>query len=145
LYAIAGLLTNGLRKPEHARFLPHAILFANRRKTASGLEKIISERFNVTAKVEEFQGRWLWIEEQDRTKLGNANNQLGQNAMLGGRFWNQSAGIILHIEGSNAGKKRKEILDIVRFYVGNDFYVKLRLNTKRIQNSIGKGNLGDVK
>ncbi|MDR2754313.1 MAG: type VI secretion system baseplate subunit TssG, partial [Planctomycetaceae bacterium] len=72
LYAISGLLTNGLRKPEHARFLPHAILFANRRKTAAGLEKIISERFNVTAKVEEFQGRWLWIEERDRTKLGNA-------------------------------------------------------------------------
>ncbi|MDR1268685.1 MAG: type VI secretion system baseplate subunit TssG [Planctomycetaceae bacterium] len=122
LYAIAGLLTNGLRKPEHARFLPHAILFANRRKTASGLEKIISERFNVTAKVEEFQGRWLWVEERDRTKLGNANNQLGQNAMLGGRFWNQSAGFVLQIKGSHANKKRNEILKIVRFYVGDGLH-----------------------
>jgi predicted component of type VI protein secretion system len=136
LYAIAGLLTNGLRKPEHARFLPHAILFANRRKTASGLEKIISERFNVTAKVEEFQGRWLWVEERDRTKLGNANNQLGQNAMLGGRFWNQSAGFILHIEGLNADKRHQEILDVVRFYVGDEMYCDLVLDMTTHQNQI---------
>jgi type VI secretion system protein ImpH len=138
LYAIAGLLTNGLRKPEHARFLPHAILFANRRKTVAGLEKIISERFNVTAKVEEFQGRWLWIEERDRTKLGNANNLLGKNAMLGGRFWNQSAGFILRINGSRANKKRNEILSIVRFYVGDGLHVELQWETSQVQTKLGE-------
>ncbi|MDR0704902.1 MAG: type VI secretion system baseplate subunit TssG [Planctomycetaceae bacterium] len=137
LYAISGLLTNGLRKPEHARFLPHAILFANRRKTAAGLEKIISERFGVTAKVEEFQGRWLWIEERDRTKLGSANNLLGKNAMLGGRFWNQSAGFVLRIKGSHANKKRNEISNIVRFYVGDGLHCELQWETNQVQTKFG--------
>ncbi|MDR0611036.1 MAG: type VI secretion system baseplate subunit TssG [Planctomycetaceae bacterium] len=137
LYAIAGLLTNGLHKPEHARFLPHAILFANRRKTALGLEKIISERFGVTAKVEEFQGRWLGVEERDRTKLGRANHQLSQNAMLGGRFWNQSVGFVLRIKGSHTNKKRNEILNIVRFYAGDGLHCELQWETCNVQNKFG--------
>ncbi|MDR1383558.1 MAG: type VI secretion system baseplate subunit TssG [Planctomycetaceae bacterium] len=141
LYAIAGLLTNGLRKPEHARFLPHAILFANRRKTASGLEKIISERFGVTAKVEEFQGRWLWVEERDRTKLGRANHQLSQNAMLGGRFWNQSAGFVLRVKTLHTNKKRNEILNIFRFYVGDGLHCELQWETGKVQTKFGETRL----
>ena len=140
LYAVTGLLTTGLKKPEHARLLPHAVLFASVRKTASGLEKIVSERFGVEAEVEEFRGRWLTIEETDRTKLGTANHRLGDTAMLGGRFWHQAAGITLRLKSLSQeqyrnflpnGEKRNELEKVVRLYLGDDFECEIKLYGER--------------
>lgn len=138
LYAIAGLLTPGLRTTENIRYLPHAVLYANIRKTASGLEKIVSQAFGVQATVKEFQGRWLVIDERDRTLLGKQNHKLGE-AMLGGRFWDQAAGFVLRLSELSKemyekflpnGKHREELFQLVKFYLGDDLHCDLRLHLK---------------
>ena len=153
LFAVAGLLTEGLKKPEHARLLPHAVPLANVRKTALGLEKIVSERFGVKAVVEEFHGRWLTVDKRDRTKLGTANHRLGETAMLGKRFWDQTAGIVLRLEKVTpaqyreflphpVGTRRQELLEFVRFYAGDDLHCEIRLERPKSVNRLGETLLG---
>ncbi|MCL2004726.1 MAG: type VI secretion system baseplate subunit TssG [Planctomycetaceae bacterium] len=153
LFAVAGLLTEKLKQPQRARLLPYAVLFANVRKTALGLEKIVSERFGVQAVVEEFHGQWLVVEKHDRTQLGRANHRLGETAMLGGRFWNQTAGIVLRLENltlsqyreflpSSEGVRRQELLDLVRFYIGNGPRCEVRLQRPGSTNRQGEIRLG---
>ncbi len=124
LYAVSGLLTEGLHEKEHVRWLPFAALLANVRKTASRLEKIVTTMFGISCTVEEFQGRWLTIDKSDRTLLGKTNHRLGETAMLGGRFWNQSAGIVLRLERrmENVTTLKKA----VRFYLGDGVEYEIR-------------------
>ena len=94
LFDTIGMGTEGLRGhlsvPDRAMLL-YGGLIAQRPHSGGIVEAILGDYFDVRVSVEQFAGQWLELEEQDRSYLGAANNQLGVNAIAGKRFWdNQS-------------------------------------------------------
>jgi type VI secretion system protein ImpH len=96
LLALVGLGTAGQRgRYEHLEpaMLDFAGLVAHLPRTAIGLERILTEHFQLPVRVLQFQGQWLGLEPADRTYLGGAaqagtaNNRLGGSAVLGEGVW----------------------------------------------------------
>ncbi|GAB6178174.1 hypothetical protein JCM16814_30650 [Desulfobaculum senezii] len=153
VFSLMGMGTPGLRQspaPDapgaagvpDAVLLRHAALYGAYPKSAAGLERVVADAFGVPARVEEFRGAWLDIEPEDQTRLGvaGANIRLGENAVLGTRVWEQSAGVTLRLgplcwEDYRAllpqppGTRRTALEQLVAFYVGEgvDVHIALEL------------------
>ncbi|HEY7901403.1 MAG TPA: type VI secretion system baseplate subunit TssG [Caulobacteraceae bacterium] len=67
----------------------YAGAFASRRSPAA-IQDVISDLLRTPVKLLEFQPRWRDIENADRTRLGGDFNQLGGDAVLGGKLWGVS-------------------------------------------------------
>lgn len=95
LFSLIGLGTRGLRgrlqETEDETFMLYAGLMAQRPLSASALEGLLQDYFGVTIKVEQFQGRWLSLEADDGSRLGDegSNNALGVSTALGDQIWDQ--------------------------------------------------------
>lgn len=73
--------------------------------------------------MEGFIGRWLYVDEDDHTLLGNANNRLGGEATLGQKVWDQQAAFGLTLgpisferieqlqPGGNEHKKLRQLVE----------------------------------
>jgi type VI secretion system protein ImpH len=64
-------------------------LFAQRRRTAVGLEAILQDYFGFNVQVRQFHGQWLLLETANQSRLGEDghNTQLGVNVVAGERVW----------------------------------------------------------
>jgi type VI secretion system protein ImpH len=95
LFSLLGLGTAGLRgrlnEIEDETFMLYAGLMAQRPLSASALEGMLEDYFGVAIKVEQFQGRWLRLEADDGSRLGDdgRNNVLGVNTTLGDHIWDE--------------------------------------------------------
>jgi len=98
LYCLVGLGTDGLRgRPPVAdeTFLYYAGHFAHYPRSALALEELLQDYFGVPVRVEQAQGQWLRLEEDDCSALPGGdradglNNQLGLNVVVGERVWDR--------------------------------------------------------
>lgn len=101
-FALMGLGTRGMREaiePHAAALLPLAALVSQRPLSAHAIERAVTAHFGIRARVVPFRGDWLRVAPEQRSVLGRGgrNRRLGQDAMLGGRIWDQSAGIVLEL------------------------------------------------
>jgi type VI secretion system protein ImpH len=101
-YALLGLGTPGIRTAIEARaptLLPLAALVNQRPLSAHAIERAVTARFGIAARVVPFRGDWLRVPAAQRSVLGRRgrNRRLGRDAMLGGKTWDQSAGILLEL------------------------------------------------
>jgi len=94
LFDTIGMGTKGLRGrlsvPDQA-LLFYGGLVAQRPHSAGNIEAILSDYFGVPAKVEQFRGQWLDLEEENLSRLCVANNRLGVDTIAGRRFWDDQA------------------------------------------------------
>ncbi|MBN9524321.1 type VI secretion system baseplate subunit TssG [bacterium] len=69
--------------------LRFAGILAQRHRDAWGLEAVLGGYFDVPVRVEQFQGRWLLLDEPSQTRLGadDGNCTLGTDAVAGDRVW----------------------------------------------------------
>lgn len=51
------------------------------------VQRILSDYFQAPLRVEQFVGAWYVVPEQQRTRLGQSNAQLGATALAGERVW----------------------------------------------------------
>jgi type VI secretion system protein ImpH len=67
-------------------------LLASRPISKTGLEKLISNLFDTPTKVTSFVGRWLRIDNSQKTRIGKdgKNNRLGMDTIIGERAWEQA-------------------------------------------------------
>lgn len=94
LFDLAGLGTRGLRGRmaiEDESLLPYVGLIAQKPHSSSAIENIISDYFGVEAKIDQFSGQWLQMQEGDLTKLGKRNSELGVNSIAGSKIWDQQS------------------------------------------------------
>ncbi len=94
LFDFVGLGTTGLRGRmalEDEALLPYSGLIAQKPHSASALENILGDYFMISAKIKQFFGQWLDLDEESITKLGEANSLLGVNAIIGTRVWEQQS------------------------------------------------------
>ena len=65
-------------------------LFAQRPRSAVGLQAILRDYFGLAVAVEQFQGRWLALEPRNQSRLSGGvrgNNQLGVDVVVGEHVW----------------------------------------------------------
>jgi type VI secretion system protein ImpH len=96
LFSLVGLGTGGMRKRltvEDEAIAYYGGHFAHRPRSATAMEQILRDYFDVPATLEQFVGQWLRVEQPDRTQLTSrgpkhpTNNVLGTTAFCGTRVW----------------------------------------------------------
>ena len=122
--------------------------FAHRPRNAAALEAMVADYFQLPARLEQFQGQWLYLQESDQTRLGD-DGMLGVNTVAGARVWDvQSKArvrlgplgyhdyeMFLPDRGAVAERKALFVLShLVRTYVGPelDFDVQLVLRAEEV-------------
>ena len=150
LYDFAGLGTNGLRNKlnlDDESLLPYSGLIIQKPHSTTAIEQILSDYFGINAKIEQFFGQWLDLDEESITQLGEANSTLGSTAIIGTRIWEQQSKFRV-ILGPLSFKEFQAFLpngtaykpsrSMLRFLVGLelDFDVQLKLQAKQVPSCI---------
>jgi type VI secretion system protein ImpH len=105
----------------------------------AGLEALLRWHFEVPVSGQPLTGGYFPIELADRTTIGPSGNNrgLGQNAVLGSRYWDQEAVFDLRIGPISPerlleflppdGERLVPLRELVRFYTGKSLDFRLRL------------------
>jgi len=146
LFDFVGLGTNGLRgrmSLGDESLLPYSGLFAQKPHSADALANILSDYFGVSAKIIQFFGQWLDLDEESVTTLGKANSSLGTSAIIGSRVWEQQSKFRVELGAISFkqfqaflpnGTAHKSLKSVVSFMVGMefDFDTQLVLKAKEV-------------
>jgi type VI secretion system protein ImpH len=151
LYALMGLGTPGLRGRlgvDDRSLLEYAGLLAQHPRSMTGLEQLLTDYFGVPVRGEQFRGRWLELEEDQRTRIGRLgeNHALGESAVLGTRVWDQQGSFELRVgpltleqlrDFLPTGTAFRPLCELTRFYVGTelDFTIRLLLKADEVPES----------
>lgn len=117
------------------------------------LEKLLGHYFKLPVKIDQFQGGWEKVPLDQQTKIGTTGRfqRLGQDAILGDRFWEQQKSIKIHIgplgikEYINflkPGKAYHALKILVAYFCGEDQDFRLNLILKKEEMpmvKLGKG------
>lgn len=142
-FALMGLGTEGVRdrmEVEDRALLQYAGLLARRGRTAVGLEVMLADYFGVGVRCTQFVGRWLVLEAGQQTAIGRRGRNrelsaLGGGAVLGGRVWDQAAGVEIvlgplplsrFLDFLPIGRGFRSLVQLARFTLGDDLDVTVR-------------------
>jgi len=101
------------------------------------LERILSDHTGVPIKLKEFKGRWLDVDQEDQSKLGQAC--LGDGSVLGSSVWSRNSAFEIEVGPLTPddyraflpdGKQAALVDEIVTAVVGLEFEWELRLLCK---------------
>lgn len=123
---------------EDLALLYYAGLFVQRPRTATNLQALVSDYFQLPAQVLQFQGQWLRLEPSNQSRLGgpHTNSQLGINAVVGQRVWDVQSKFRIRIgpldyrqfveflperSASSDSKSLFLLSHLVRLYAGPEF------------------------
>ncbi len=94
LFDVIGMGTGGVRGRmgvQDEALLLYGGLIGQHPHSASALEAILGDHFEVPVKTEQFSGQWLDIDEDSLSRLGKTNSELGVNTIIGTRFWDRQS------------------------------------------------------
>lgn len=126
--------------PDYAKYF-YAGWHGNKSKSPDGIKSIVGEYFDIPVDVEEFVGAWLDLPFDARGVLGgeNGNISLGVSAYLGKRVWSvgHKFKVIVgpldwqeYLSFRPGGTRAKELHDLVRNYVGDEWDWDLELRVE---------------
>ncbi len=150
LFDWVGLGTMGLRGRmglDEERLLPYGGLIQQKPHSSGSLEQILADYYGVPAKVKQFFGQWLHLDEESITKLGTRNSVLGVDAIIGTKVWDQQSKFRLVIGAMSFtqfqeflpnGNGHEPLKSMIRFMVGLelDFDLQLVLHAKQVPSCI---------
>jgi type VI secretion system protein ImpH len=134
-------------------FLFYSGLFGFCSRSATALESILSDYFDVTVEVEQFVGVWRSLASPDRCFLDAGiaeSHQLGFGAVAGDEIWDRQSRARIRIGPLDAERYRdflpegssfQPLQALVRFYSGNDVEYELQLILR--QEQVPACELGD--
>ena len=146
LFDLIGLGTAGLRGrlalPDQGLLL-YAGLIAQRPHSSSAVASILRSYFGVAAEISQFVGRWLALDPEHRTRIGEANSRVGQSVVCGERIWNAQSKFRVRLGPLSLseftaflppGPSFLPLADLTRLLVGAeyDFDVQLILHADEI-------------
>lgn len=145
LYSLIGMETPRLRGRMHIRdraLLYYAGILAQQPRSMAGLQRILTDYFQVEVQTTQFVGQWCDLEESQWTTIGESgrNQRLGTDTVvLGTQVWDQHARFEIQLgplglkdfESFLPTESRFGVLcDLVRFYVKDEFEFNVRLVLK---------------
>jgi type VI secretion system protein ImpH len=109
--------------------------YSRRPRSAGTLETLLSDCFGVSAKVLQFHGRWLPLEESDRSRLGRPDGKdgycaLGRSLVLGRSVWECQSRFRIRLGPLTYGQFQrflpgseglKRVGELTRMYAGPEF------------------------
>jgi type VI secretion system protein ImpH len=123
-------------------FLRFGGLFAHRPRCAVSLEVFLQVYLQVPVKVLQFQGQWLHLGEASQSALGQRNNRMGEDTMVGDRIWDVQSKVRIRLgplpyeqfleflPDRTPLRRRKRIFllaQVVRYYLGAEMDVEFQL------------------
>ena len=145
LYSLIGMDTPRLKGRMHIRdraLLYYAGILAQEPRSMAGLQRILTDYFQVEVNTKQFVGEWCDLEESQWTTIGESghNQRLGRDTVVvGTRVWDQHARFEIQLgplcwedfESFLPTEWRFGVLcDLVRFYVKDEFEFNVRLTLK---------------
>ncbi len=148
LKCLLGLGT--IEKDSRLQVLDRSLLFYagliwQQPRSTIALEKLLTHYFNVPVRIDQFQGEWIKVPEPQQTKIGHEGrfHQLGRDAILGDRFWDQQRSIRIHvgpvgikeyINFLKPGKAYRALKILVAYFCGEEqeFHLNLILKKEEI-------------
>lgn len=114
--------------------------FSEQNRSAVALERMVADYFQVEAKVVQFCGRWLDLDEHDQSCLRpespHENLTLGVDALVGSRIWDLTSRFRIRIGPLTLdefqkwlpdGSTMNQLNELVRLYVGIEFDFEVQL------------------
>jgi type VI secretion system protein ImpH len=150
LFDLTGLGTKGLRgrmSLEDESLLPYSGLITQKPHSATNLAQIVSDYFAIRVRIMQFFGQWIDLDKESITRLSIANSNLGVDAIIGTRVWDQQSKFRLVLGALSflkfqaflpKGNAHEALRSIVRFMVGleSDFDVQLILEASQVPSTI---------
>jgi type VI secretion system protein ImpH len=142
LFDTIGMGTRGLRGRMSIRdegLLYYGGLIAQQPHSAGVIEAILRDYFAVPARVEQFSGQWLKLDEESVSRLGGDNSRLGINTIAGARVWDDQSKFRLKFGPLTfkeftallpQGSAFKPLVDFTRLLAGMEFDFDVRLTLK---------------
>ena len=144
LFSFVGMETQGLRGRldfSDRLFLYYSGHFSHFPRNAISLEAILTDYFQVAAVVQQLHGQWLYLDTADQSRLSaarrpTANNQLGQNTVVGERVWGIENSFRIRLgplryrqfqEFLPASSGLARVEQLVESYVGRSFVFDIQL------------------
>jgi type VI secretion system protein ImpH len=121
----------------------YAGLLGMRSRSAVGLEELVSDYFDVPARVEQFVGAWYPIDVSTQCEVGDESSlssALGVGAVVGDEVWDQQSRIRLRIgplarerydEFLPGGSAHAALRSLASFYCNDEMDVELQLVLER--------------
>jgi type VI secretion system protein ImpH len=151
LYSMVGFGTKGIRdrQPvEDEAFIYYSGLFALMPKSATGLECVLGDYFDIPVELEPFIGTWRSLTVPDQCDFNNDGSEsitLGFGAVVGDEIWDRGSRVRLKLGPLSAarysdflptGNSWPSLKAIVRSFCGNDleFEVQLILRREEVPN-----------
>ena len=155
IWALLGLGTPGLRTTRsraprsrlsglERTLLACAGLLNQRPVSSHAIERALAYTLDVPVTVVPFVGRWLALETSQTTCLGRLgrNHALGQDAVLGGKVWDQSAALRVELGPMSlrqmvrllpGSRGHATLVALLGFALGGAFQVEVTLSLPRKQ------------
>ena len=152
LFSLIGLGTDQQR--ERLNLPDQSLLFylghlSDGARSTTGLEDVLSGYFEFPVTVEQFQGRWLYLNPEDTSRLPSTTDPqgqysvLGRDFVLGQRVWNVQSKFRLKLGSIDYrqflrllpnGEDAQMLDELTRLYVGleSDFDVRLVLQAEEV-------------
>jgi type VI secretion system protein ImpH len=141
VFSLAGLASPHIRSLHHtdnSSYLQYGSLFSQQIRSVQGLVHLVSSHFGLKVRVEEFQGEWLPIDQDQRTVIGRGgmNTRLSSEAVAGKKIWNQHSAFTVEFYQmgwdecidflTNNSPALKELCELVWLYLKPDARFSLR-------------------
>jgi len=143
LFDLIGQGTRGLRErlavPDQGLLL-YAGLIAQRPHSATAIEGILSDYFDIPVRIEQFFGQWVALDPEYRTRIGAANSEPGKSMVCGERVRTYQSKFRLKLGPLTfrefvsflpTGKSFRPVADLARFLSGLEFDFDIQLILKK--------------
>ncbi|MEO0314217.1 MAG: type secretion system baseplate subunit TssG [Pseudomonadota bacterium] len=138
---LCGLEVDSVDRQTHKPWLRHAGLIAGAPRSMTALCALLADRYAILFQGEQFVGGWQRLEEDELTQLGHPQQspQLGRNAFLGRRIWDQAAAIRLRADDEPiarvmdllpGGSDHEDFKTTVRAFIPSALRVEVLLTPK---------------
>ena len=149
LLSLLGLGSEGLRDRQAVpddTLVYYSGLLAQRPRSATALQQILADYFDVPVAIEQFAGAWYRLDPETQCRLSEANSdsgELGFGAVVGDEVWNQQSKVRIvlgpltlqrYADFLPQGQSWDPLRSWVRFFSNDewDFEVKLILEREQV-------------
>ncbi len=144
-FGMSGVQLRNRLKVDDRCLLFYAGILSHHPRSASGLERLLSDYFRTRARVQQLVGVWCSLAGDQQTCIGESgqNRSLGFGAILGTRVWDQQGRFLVNLGPMDInqfldflpiGSAYRPLCELTHYYAGTDldFSFRLTLEAKQV-------------